>query len=257
MYIYKLPKKIYNHLRHKKTTAKNPLHNDFYVVEFPKSGITWLSTILANMALISSGRKEIASYTAAHLFVPDIHITRNIGAMIYDTPPVRFIKSHAEFNPNYNFVIYLARHPLDVMKSYYRFLKETGDYSFNTFDDFCRSNTVGINAWKKHVNSWFDGTVICQRVHLCRYENFLENPESEIELISTNFGWAIDPSIIKIAIEQSSLQFMKDSERLYKSRNPRYTMTFIGGDCDFEIKKETISYITIECENEMKLLGYF
>ncbi|MFZ2168712.1 MAG: sulfotransferase domain-containing protein [Methylococcaceae bacterium] len=256
MNIFGLYKKFAAYRLNQKTTARNPQHNDFYIVEFPKSGITWLSTILANMALISSGRKEVAAFTAAHFFVPDIHVTRNLGPMVYNIPPVRMIKSHSEFNPNYAFVVYLARHPVDVMKSYYRFNMENGSPEFLSFDDFCRSDKLGVQAWKQHVYSWFDGKVIAQRVHLCRYEDLVKDTVGEIELISRNFGWNIDSGVIKLAIERSTVEVMKESERVYRSRNPRYTMSFIRGESDFEVKAETVSYIKKECKEELKLLGY-
>ena len=32
----------------------NPKHDDVYIVEFPRSGITWLSTLIANVNLLAS-----------------------------------------------------------------------------------------------------------------------------------------------------------------------------------------------------------
>lgn len=259
MAFFKLPRRLSkNKIRqqHLKTTPITSQHNDFYIVEFPKSGITWLSSLLANVALISSGRRELASFTAAHLFVPDIHVTRHIGPMVYDVPPVRMIKSHAEFNPNYNFVVYLSRNPLDVMKSYFRFSKENSGRGFSSFDEFCRSRELGIPAWKRHVTSWFEGGVIAQRVHLCRYEDLIRDAVEEIDLIGKNFGWNIERGAIELAISRSRVEKMKESEELYKSRNPRYNMTFIRGKNDFEIEDKTRSYIDRECENELRLLGY-
>lgn len=256
MKILRLLRRFANQIRYQKTTARMPRHNDVYIVEFPKSGITWLSSILANMALISSDRKEVASFTAAHLFVPDIHITRDIGPMVYDVPPVRMIKSHAEFNPNYVFVIYLVRNPLDVMKSYFRFNRENSGVRFSSFDDFCRSEKMGVPAWKRHVRSWFEGEVIAQRVHLCRYEDLINDAVSEVADISKNFGWNIDKRVIELAVSRSSVDEMKESERVYKSRNLRYTMSFVRGKGDFVIEEKTISYIKNECEGELILLGY-
>jgi hypothetical protein len=65
MNIFRYPQRVLARRRDNKMMPKNPRHDDFYVVEFPKSGITWLTAILANVALIESGRKEIASYTTA------------------------------------------------------------------------------------------------------------------------------------------------------------------------------------------------
>lgn len=254
--IIHVPSRIIKFVRRKRKTARNPQHNDFYIVAFPKSGITWLSTILANAALISSGRREVASYTSVHLFVPDIHVTRDIGPMVYDTPPTRMIKSHSEFNSNYNFVIYLARNPMDVMKSYRRFNQEVGDRIYSSFDAFCRSKKFGVPAWKRHVRSWLDGDVIAQRLHVCRYEDLIENAVNEVVSISDNFGWNIDLPTIELAVAKSSVEKMKQSEMMYKSRNPRHTMTFVRGKSDTEIENKTVEYINSECRNELKLLGY-
>ncbi len=242
-------------MRYNKTTAKNPRHSDVYIVEFPKSGITWLSSLLANMALTASGRKEVASFTAAHLYVPDIHITRDIGSAAYDTPPVRFIKSHSEFNPNYIYVIYLVRNPLDTMKSYYRFNREHGK-EVGDFDAFCRSDRLGVPAWKRHINSWLTGGVIATRLHLSRYEDLLRETASEIELINKNFGWGIETTAIELAVSRSSVDVMRGNEEIYRSRNPRYSITFVRGNNDFEIDEKTVFYINRECSNELKLIGY-
>jgi hypothetical protein len=235
---------------------KDPRHDDFYIVEFPKSGVTWLSTILANAALIESGRPELASFAATRLFVPDIHTTRDVGPVPYHRPPVRFIKSHAPFNPEYVFLIYLVRHPLNVMKSYYRFVREKGVESHGSFDSFCRSASKGVPAWRGHIRSWLTGPPISQRLHLCRYEDLRDDPMREISLISDNFGWNLSADTIRAAIDRSSMENMKKGEELYRSRNPRYKTTFVGGAADFEVDPKTIAYIDRYCRDELALLGY-
>ena len=243
-------------LAYKSTTAKLPQHNDFYVVEFPKSGITWLSALLANMALIESGRREVASFNSAHLYVPDIHISRTIGAVAYASPPVRFIKSHARFNGNYIFVIYLVRHPLDVMKSSYRFNRESHGDIFGSFSDFCKSKKHGVTAWKSHVDSWLVGRVLAQRLHLVRYEDLLENAVQELKSISDNFGWNISDATLERSVDLSSMMSMKKNETLARARNPRYSMTFIGGLNDFEVRADTVEFVQDACTSQLRMLGY-
>ena len=250
------PKRAVTYVRHHRTTAAAPQHNDVYLVEFPKSGVTWLSTILANMALSASGRREVASFASVQLYVPDIHVTTDVGKTAYDIPPVRLIKSHAEFNPNYVSVIYLVRKPLDVMKSYFRFNEESSGPRFSSFDDFCRSEAMGIPAWKRHVRSWLTGAVIPQRLHVCRYEDLLDDPANEVELINQNFGWGIDAAAIAVAVSRSAVGEMKKAEQLYRSRNPRYTMTFVRGGGSLHVEEKTIAYIEKECAEELRLLGY-
>lgn len=233
-----------------------PWHNDFYLVEFPKSGVTWLSTILANLALIESGRNEVASYSSVHMFVPDIHVTQSLGELPYTRPPVRFIKSHAQYNPFYAFLVYLVRHPLGVMKSYYRFTSELGDEGRRSFDSFCRSKKMGIPAWREHIRSWLVGKAVPQRLHLCRYEDLCAKPYDEILRISDNFGWNLSDDAIRKAIALSSMDRMKESESLYRNGNPRYGMEFVGGVNRFEVEERTIRYIESYCRHELELLSY-
>jgi hypothetical protein len=256
MKLIRNPQRLMQIRRDRETTPRNPQHNDFYIVEFPKSGITWLSTILANAALIESGRPELASYTSSLLYVPDIHITREVGPVPYDRPPVRFIKSHAPFNRYYTFLVYLVRHPLDVMKSYYRIDAEKGIEPEGSFDSFCRSAAKGIPAWRRHVRSWLAGPPISQRLHLCRYEDLREDASREISRISDNFGWNLSSDSIRTAVEHSSMEKMKEAEQLYRSCNPRYKMTFVGGKADFEVREQTRIYIDTYCSDELALLGY-
>lgn len=241
---------------YQKSTPENPRHSDTFLVEFPKSGITWLSTILANVALIESGREEIAGFVNSRLFVPDIHVSRTLADPIHTRPPVRLIKSHAAFNPNYGFVIYLCREPLPVMKSFYQYEVDLGHFSGN-FDEFCRSEKTGIAAWKRHVNSWLTGPVLeSRRLCLVRYEDLLRDPQKEVSAINEIFGWSLSRTAIDAAIERSTMEVMKRDELTYKSRNPRYTMTFVGGKKQFEVTPETEEFIRSASTEECRLLGY-
>jgi len=237
-------------------TASNPQHNDFYVVEFPKSGITWLSALLANIALIESGRGETASFTAAHLFVPDIHITRYIAQMPYTNPPVRFIKSHSKYNDNYIFVIYLARHPLSVMKSYFLFNTGMFGKKYSSFSDFCRNRSCGIPAWKRHVRSWFFRPETSQRLHLVRYEDMLESPGQQLKQISDNFGWGINAESVGRAVTICSKDNMVKDEENYRAHNPRYGFKFVDARASLSVSDDTRSYITATCDQELRMLGY-
>jgi len=253
----KILSRIHNYYNAYKTTAANRRHSDTYVVEFPKSGITWLSTILANAALIESGRDEVANFVSTRLFVPDVHLSRHIGEPIYTTPPTRLIKSHSEYNPNYLFVIYLVRKPIPVLRSYFRFLSEKGKNPYSNFHDFCRSNRYGAPAWKRHVKSWLGVPNKGRVLHIVRYEDLLEDACKEVALISKNLGWGLGESSIRESVERSSISEMKASESLFSSRNPRYRGTFVKGADEIKVMDATISYIEELCAQEIELAGYF
>jgi len=245
---------------HDSLTAANPRHNDIYIVEFPKSGVTWLSTLLANMALIESGRKEIVAFPSSGLYIPDVHICRYIGDVAYASPPVRMIKSHSEYNPNYAFIIYLVRNPVDVMKSYYRFAGETSPEllaSIGSFDSFCRSEKYGAPAWRRHIRSWLKRQVLTgNKLHLCRYEDLVTDAAHELEKISQGYGWQVCASSIAGAVDRSTMQKMKESEAFHRSVNPCHTITFVGGKDGTVMAEETREYVRETCAEEMQFLGY-
>jgi hypothetical protein len=118
----------------KRHFPKNPRHDDISVVEFPKSGVTWLSFLLAAIEIRLAGLQEQVTYYNHHRYVVDIHQIR--GSRIHWFLNRTFIKSHSEFNPNYYFAIYLVRNPFDVMVSYYNFMLSHG-YG-NSFDLFVK-----------------------------------------------------------------------------------------------------------------------
>jgi len=254
MSIKRWVKKIVTQYRYAETTVANPKHNDLYIVEFPKSGITWLTTLLANLALKASGREEVATYYSIAQFVPDVHQTRDVGGCAFERPPVRMIKSHSEFNPNYVSVIYLVRNPLAVMKSWYRFNIDHG-VDVPLFGEFIRSSKYGVNRWKRHVDSWLVGKVSAQRLHLIKYEDLIVDPLLELRALSDNLGWQISEKCLRESISLSSIESMKCGEELYREKDPKYVLNFVKGG-DIEVDLRDIEYISSSCEEQLKLLGY-
>src|SRR5262249_53515567 len=130
------------------------LRSDLYLVEFPKSGITWLSFLVANVNLLLSGRgDQEATFFNIHDLVPDIHVGRQLGPPATLKPGYRIIKSHNSFNPLYYKVVYLARDPRHVMPSYHAFLRELGHRDWS-LEEMVRDPTFGIRAWCRHVHGW-------------------------------------------------------------------------------------------------------
>lgn len=249
-------KKVLNNYKSRSCLATNPYHNDVYIVEYPKSGITWLSNIIANLSLLESNRMEIANFCSGLLYIPDIHISRFIGPMPYNSPPVRFIKSHDSYNPYYNFVIYLARHPLHVMKSYYRHISQRNTNYHVSFMDFIKDKKYGITKWKNHINNWLTGSHTSQRIYLIKYEDLLKNTYLSISELFDNYGWCYNEDNIIKAIKLSSIENMKKSETLFKLKNPRYNACSVKESFNFENLEEAESFVHFHCRNELELLGY-
>lgn len=232
----------------------NPRHDDVYIVEFPKSGVTWLSTLIANINLqISNKTKENITFYNIHQYVPDIHTSLDISySPPWSVPNFRFIKSHDVHNKNYNFVIYIIRNPLNVMNSYYIFIKQLGGFN-GTFDSFVKHPQLGIEAWLNHVNSWLDRGPTSQKLHLVKYESLVKQPLEEMKKIYENLGLSINDSILLKSINYSDINNMIITEQYHKNNNPNYlNFQFIGqGKITYEINmtNETEKYIYQKVKN--------
>jgi len=219
-------KEYIGHLKYRKLVPKNPKHDDTYIVEFPKSGVTWLSFIMANITfqLEESSNHESITFYNQHRYIIDVHQLRN--SFINENTKRRFIKSHAEHNPYYYFVIYLIRNPFDVMVSYYNFMYDHG-VSMN-FEEFVKSEQYGISKWVKHVNSWLKSGMDAQRIHLIKYEDLKSNPLEEIKNMYINLGISVNDEMINRSLNLSDINVMRQSEDHYRKYNPNYTMSFVG-----------------------------
>ncbi len=239
------------HLIYKDTLPQNPMHDDIYIVEFPKSGITWLSFVLGSVELKICNISELLTYYNHHRYIIDIHQVRN--SSIHRFLNRTFIKSHSVFNPYYYFVIYLIRNPFDVMVSYYNFMLSFG-YQ-DTFDKFVRDKKYGICKWKAHVNSWIHKKTDVQRIHLIKYEELITDAESAITKLYNNLGVEIDRQLINESLKEHSVEKMASSENFYRQHNPNYNMTCVGKKN--KIKKEDLlteditQYIYSKAKNEL------
>lgn len=77
----------------------NKYDTDLFIVKFLKSGITWLSHILANCFLLSKKSLFRATFFNFEMLVGDIHKSKEIVKV--DDLPFRLMQLHAFYNPNY------------------------------------------------------------------------------------------------------------------------------------------------------------
>jgi hypothetical protein len=232
-------------------------NSDIYIIEFPKSGITWLSTLIANINLIESHSSQRATFYNIQQLVPDIHMNRNIlDAPMWGIPRCRFIKSHFEFCPSYNHVIYLVRNPVSVMSSYYHYNSMLKKFN-GTFKEFLNDKRFGLQAWKRHVKSWIFAGDSSQRVHMIRYEDLKENPFEVLKSLYKNLGIKLSERSIDEAIELSSFKNMKLSENFYKSFNPNTSLIFVReGKAKTEIDEPLEQFILDNTKEIRERIGY-
>jgi hypothetical protein len=230
-----------DYLRHRGSTPKSVKSSDLYIVEYPKSGITWFSSIMASCFMQQAGIAIRPSYFNLEQFVCDIHINRDIPDNV-NFPYYRVIKSHAGFNPFYRHMIYLVRNPFSVMNSYHNYLcaqqRFDGDLSA-----FARSHRHGIDSWVRHVDSWLNPKRE-MKLHLLRYEDLKDDAFPVMRTLFDNLGLVIADEIINTAIDACDFDNMKKSNDLYRQHAPMRTYDFVReGKRDASMDAETREYI--------------
>jgi hypothetical protein len=208
------------HLSAQPDLPAEPRADDLYLVEFPKSGVTWLSFLVANTNLLLSG-DEARKVTFFNLndFVPDIEVNRRIGPPATLLPGFRVIKSHAGYNVFYSKMVYLVRDPRDVMASYRLFLTRLGFFT-GSLDEMLADPRFGIGAWCDHVSSWLDRALPSQSFILLRYEDLLRDTAGQLRQLYRLLGFDLSEGLAALAVERSGIERMREEEVLANARHP-------------------------------------
>lgn len=194
--------------------------SDLYIVEFPKSGVTWLSFLMGNANALLAGDNQKVTFFNVNDFVADIHASRSLPPAPTTVPGFRCIKSHAAFTPSYKKVLYLVRDPREVMASYFHFLTELCEWR-GTIDALVDHKEFGIHAWIAHVNGWLDGIGAGTSFALLRYEDLRADTVGELQRLYRLLGWSLTDNIAHVVVDRCAAERMRADERLCNGRHPR------------------------------------
>ena len=244
-------KEYIEYLKYRHTIPKIQNHDDLYIVEFPKSGITWLGTILTNTCFLEEDISKQATHFNLEQFIGDIHVNNSIKNNESIFPYHRIMKSHNTYNPYYRHVIYLLRNPFSVMNSYFHFAVNNNLFK-GDLESFIKSANFGIKTWIAHVDSWINPPKSL-KFHIIKYEDLIDKPEKTMSFLYKNLGWDINEFIQKKSIELSSFKNMKSLDEHYKQYCPFRKYDFIReGKKHIEISDIAHDYIYQECKHILK-----
>lgn len=249
------------YFRHELLTARPPRHDDLYIVSFPKSGATWLNFLMANLHLRASNIDRTVTFFNVHDIIPDIGHTRDIPTTLLPFPGYRVIKSHAEYNPYYQKVIYVVRDPRDVMVSYFHFLRGLGVFH-EDFASLVRSTGFGVKAWCRHVQGWFELSQARQSFSFLKYEDLLADTRGTIQKVYRLLGHELSDALVNEAVELSSFDQMRKSEEEYGyggrdfSRTLKFMRKGEAGGWKGEIAQDDRDHVQRTAAKWMARFGY-
>ncbi len=244
-----LLRNLYRQIKYYHDTPFDLRQDDVYLVEFPKSGVTWLSFILANIIQKLSETPGNINFFNFTQYIPDVNYSKNIGNT-RNTLGFRIIKSHAKYNPFYVHVILLVRNPFNVMLSYYKYLSQLNVIDTD-FSKFLRNSKFGLQCWVEHTESWLRRGRGGHRLQIVRYEDLSQDTFKTTKYIFDTLGVELDEEILNDSIACSSFDEMKKLDKIYAENNPNYKLNFVrkGKTGTSEISTEDFNYILDNTKN--------
>lgn len=192
---------------------------DLYLVEFPKSGVTWLTFLIANVNVLLNGDRRVVTFFNINDFVPDVQVTRYASLPHSPLPGYRCFKSHAPRLQQYRKVFYLVRDPRHIMVSYWVFLNSIGWWR-GTLEQLISHPEFGIAAWVDHVTGWLDGSDATVSFALIRYEDLMADTHGELKRLYGLLGMPVTDALLQDAVERSSIERMRELEAEFNARHP-------------------------------------
>lgn len=196
---------------------------DLLKTGFPKSGNNWVHFLLANAIVRSAGRNDEISFRNNDEWV---------STSVPREPPVdgypRLLSNTLPYGEQTYLdedtsVIYIVRHPGDVMESYYHYRAGRWNDDVGEFSDFIRSDRFGLGNWVDHVASW-DGHYDL----LVKFEELKQEPHTVLEGIAALLHRDFGDDTVKQAVKAASFKNMARMEEKYglpekHGANPEFT----------------------------------
>lgn len=186
--------------------------DDRYIYSYPRSGSTWLRTILGNLV---DPTLDVDPERRRRL-MPGVSVrnARLINAL--ESP--RLIKSHGRYMGPVPRAVYLVRDGRDVIVSmYHKRITRPGHGDRVDFSEFCRRYFRGDlgERWDQSVTSWLErGTAeMRDSLKVLRFEDLKGDPRNRVAEVSEFLGIAAQPESIAAAIETASLDRLRATER--------------------------------------------
>jgi hypothetical protein len=249
----------------------NRRFNDGFIIAHPRSGSTWLRTIITNIL-----EPDVKSNPDVfNSLIPGVSF-RNVKQIRNLTSP-RIMTSHTMYLPGLPKVIYMVRDGRDVLVSYYHYMvfrqsrftvterNHVEPVDFATFINRYYRGFYG-HIWDKHVLSWLDNDFASdnKRFLLVRYED-LSTDTSETLLRVTKFlGIPASINQIACAIDDANInRVRKIEQRRWQKKGlgvPDSKVTFygVGGKRPVEnyFTSNALEAFSIRSEKALQLAGY-
>jgi len=238
--------------------------DDTFIVSYPRSGNTWMRFLVGNLLHPA----QQVTFANIEWHTPDCEsMSRRYMRRV---PRPRIIKSHQWLDPRYKRVIYLVRDPRDVVISQYHFQRKRNliadQFPLSEYvNRFLAGQTCFCGSWAEHVASWLRARRGQSEFLFLRYEDLLDNTAHELSKVDSFLGFTTSPPLIMQAVERSSVDTMRQLEKLQaqlftSTKATRQDIPFVrtarAGGWRSDLAEQCVRQIEETWGELMHLLGY-
>lgn len=237
------------------TPIEETLPEDIFLVGYPKSGNTWLQSLVAG--LVYGLNPEYMPDSLTLELVPDVHF--NSFYRRYHTPT--FFKTHFLPRPEYRRVVYLLRDGRDVMVSYYHHLKALNGDETDFAEIVQKGRNLMPSKWHTHVQRW-NSNPFGAEVLTLKYEDLLKNPVHELRRFCAFAGVDRPIEVFDAVIQKSSFSKMRDREKELGWSNPAwpkdrfFVRRGVAGSYKDEMPPQVLDLFLAEAAPALRAHGY-
>ncbi len=190
---------------------------DISIASFPKSGTTWV--LYVALLITQQGKKSTAKSLKESYLWPEFD--RTLFDMDAQQPQVavpRLLKSHGPYSmavggdPKNNpcKFIYIARHPKDLVVSFFHFSQAFKHYK-GPWTHFLKVFMSGKGVWGdwfNHVNSWWQHRHDDNILFLW-YEALQQDYDHQVHKIAEFLGYPLSPELLAFIKEKTAFKEMQ------------------------------------------------
>ena len=199
------------------------------VAEFPRSGGSWLCSVLAS-AINSISVKQVFTHPISmHEYVIELDKLRGISdikdALFHSPPHSTIVKTHHPYSSHFQRVVCLHRDPVQSLKSHYSMLANSGLINPKSFSplQFVESKWFGCDAYNYFYKSYLIRSTLGSRIMFIDYDQLLANPLKILSSILSCLTTSCLPhDQLSTLIESSSLDKYKSLEYAYLEYDLRF-----------------------------------
>ena len=195
------------------------LKNVSYISAYPRSGSTWLRTIVCNVVYPEAESNPLIF----NQIIPGVSFL-NLG-VVKRVPNPRVLFTHSKYIFRLPQTVYLVRDGRDAILSFFHFTTTRRNIKvpFEKWFDYYLKGYFGAR-WDENVTSWLKKGRNQMGASLLveKFEDFKENPDEKMRKILDHLGIDANQQQITNAIEMASIERAKKWERehLGEIQNP-------------------------------------